>query len=395
MLSLSPDRCKPGVSPVSEEEAAIFVNENIGSQALLDHLHSSQSEYEHFLFLPYLYGPILHGLPLVAKRAFLQPCLHDEVYAYLPAVELLFRQAKGLLFNSEGEAALASRLYGPGIVEQSLVVGSGVESDSLPRRSGLPCLLGRPPVPPVVFDPEHERFALYLGRRDATKNIDLLLAAYHSFKHGHPRSQLRLVLAGPGSDNVLDHLGAAAGAIDLGLVDEATKALLLQHCLALLQPSRNESYSRTIMEAWFAGRPAAAHSECLATAMAVESAQGGWLAATEREWAELFALLDRASPQALAEHGARGKQYAQQYANWDTVLSRYEGVFADERSAAMPSTSLCRPIKTRSPCHPSIAAQHGLWRCSLKSCPVAQKGFAKARLSLRDFYPAPRPTPRP
>ena len=365
MLSLSPDSCKPGVSPVSEEEAATFVNENIGSQALLEYLDSSQNVYEYFLFLPYLYGPILQGLPLVANQALLQPCLHDEVYAYLPAVEQLFRQAKGLLFNSEGEAALAYRLYGPGIVERSLVVGSGVESDSLLPLSFRP---GGPFTIAGVFQPQQERFALYLGRRDATKNIDLLLAAYRSFKHAHPRSQLRLVVAGPGSDNVLDHWGGAAGAIDLGLVDEATKGLLLQHCLALLQPSRNESYSRTIMEAWFAGRPAAAHSECLATAMAVESAGGGWLAATEGEWAELFATLDQASPHTLAEYGARGQQYAQHYANWDTVMSRYEGVFAGEQKPK-PHQFAVR-VKRRMPAiHqllPSIAygdaiSNHALW----------------------------------
>src|ERR1700678_977405 len=80
-----------------------FVNENINSRALLAHLRDAGSSYDAVIFVPYLYGPALSGAALVADRAFLIPCLHDEAYAYLEPVRALFATARGVLFNSVGE----------------------------------------------------------------------------------------------------------------------------------------------------------------------------------------------------------------------------------------------------------------------------------------------------
>ena len=141
------------------------------------------------MFIPYLYGPILNGLPLVASSAFLQPCLHDEAYAYLPQVARVFHAARGLLFNSEGEAQLARQLYGPGILDKSMVVGEGIEV-------GHHCNEAINQI--GDFKVEQEHFILYLGRRDVTKNTDLLVEAYAAFKYQHSDSQLKLVVAGSG-----------------------------------------------------------------------------------------------------------------------------------------------------------------------------------------------------
>jgi len=312
MLSLPPSELKPGVSPVTLDDAAVFCFENINSTELLNYLENHHNQYQAFLFLPYLYGPILNGLPLVASRAFLQPCLHDEVYAYLPQVTNIFHAAQGLLFISEGEAQLARQLYGPGIIAKSIVAGAGVEAgqyynDAISKIAD--------------FSVKQERFILYLGRRASGKNTDLLVMAYAVFKQKHPDSSLRLVLAGPGN---ISFNGSVPGVVDFGLVEESEKEALLTNCLALFQPSQNESYSRVIMEAWFYGRPVAAHRDCLATAIAVESANGGWLAETEIEWAELFAEIDQIGEKQLAKYGANGKVYAKENAVWDKVIERCE-----------------------------------------------------------------------
>ncbi len=248
----------------------------------------------------------------MADRSFLHPCLHDEVYAYLPQVEHCFRTAKELLFNSEGEAFLACRLYGPGILSKSVVIGGGVEV--IPGRKEETTYVKDLPV-------GRTRFVLYLGRRDSTKNVDLLISAYIRFKTVHPASSLKLVLAGPGLTSFHD---AEMGLYDLGLVSEEEKAALLTHCLALFQPSRNESYSRVLMEAWLCGRPVAAHTRCLATAIVVAKAQGGWLAEAETEWADLFVKVDNTSEEELTAWGAKGRQYARENAVWDKVIERYE-----------------------------------------------------------------------
>src|SRR5205085_6363518 len=257
-----------------------------------------------------MFAPAMLGLPLVANRPWLQPCLHDEAAAYLPETAELFRRARALLFNSEGELELALQLYGPSIHSRSAVVGEGIERAAYEPEQPARAL------PASVRD---TRFVLYLGRRDRVKNVDLLTRAFAQFKAAQPESRLQLVLACPGAESF-----NADGVHDLGLVADETKAALLAHARALAQPSRNESFSRALMEAWSAGRPVIAHRDCLATAIAVERAAGGWLAANEAEWMELFARIEAASDEELATLGARGRVYAAEQADWDKTIARYE-----------------------------------------------------------------------
>lgn len=326
ILSLPSSALKPGVSPVTLQNTAIFCSENINSSDLLNYLKKYQDQYQAFLFLPYLYGLVLNGLEIVASRAFLQPCLHDEAYAYLPQIDKIFHLAKGLLFISEGEAQLARKLYGPGIIGKSLVAGAGIEA-GVHNNTEI--------IQIKNFQIKQERFILCLGRRDSTKNTDLLVKAYINFKQNHPDSNLKLVIAGPGNPSFL---ASVPGLIDLGLVAESEKEALLANCLALFQPSQNESYSRVIMEAWFYKKPAVAHRKCLATAMAVESAKGGWLADTESEWTELFAKIDQIEKDKLTEYGANGQAYANQNAVWDKIIQRYEAVFGLSKQLALVTT---------------------------------------------------------
>ena len=296
LLSLEPATLKPGVPPVRAHDSSIFVNELIKSPALLDYLKAHKQEYRAFILLPYLYGPILQAIGILGGQAFLQPCLHDESYAYLPEVAEAFYRAGRLLFNSEGELELALRLYGPGIWTKSVFVGAGVEVDIPPAASNgnaSPSL------------PHSERYLLYLGRKDAGKNVPLLLRAFARFRRVRPNSSLRLLLAGNGS---LD-LNGNHGAYDLGLVSEEKKTELLRDCVALVQPSQNESFSRVMMEAWLHGKPVAAHARCSATAVPVRKAKAGWIADSEEDWARLFAEVDRTSDKGLRELGENGKRY--------------------------------------------------------------------------------------
>lgn len=304
----------PGVSPVvPQERAAIWHQQNINSEALQAYLQKHSSNYSAFVFLPYLYGITLQGLPLVAEKAWLQPCLHNEAYAYLPTVGNIFYQAKKLLFISAGEMQLASRLYGPTIFTKGVVAGAGIELEDLvlDQQMNLPShLVG-------------QRFVLCLGRRDAEKGTDRLVAVFKAFHQLHPASCLQLVLAGPGTKSYTDK---ASNIIDLGLVSNTEKSGLLYNCLVLCQPSINESFSRVLFEAWTCSKPVLVHRDCLATATAVQDAQGGWLASEQEEWITQLAYIDSQSTIELAAIGARGRTYAQDMADWNRVIGRYESL---------------------------------------------------------------------
>ena len=303
---------KAGVSPLNAADAATFSHEFIKSTALLDYLRDNMGAYHAFIFMPYLYGPVLNGLPLVAAKAWLQPCLHDETCAYLPQVTAIFHQAKGILFNSDGEFELAVRLYGPAIIPKSVVVGEGVEV--LERTAGETAAR-------AVFPFGDDPFILCLGRKECGKNSHMLLEAFRAFRKSNPVSRLKLVFAGTGS---IPMDGLYEQAFDLGTVPEQAKLALLDGCRALFQPSEKESFSRVMMEAWRRGRPVAAHRNCLATATAVRRCGGGWLAGDETEWRALFASVERASDGDLDATGAAGLTYARDVADWHKVMDRYE-----------------------------------------------------------------------
>jgi glycosyltransferase involved in cell wall biosynthesis len=246
------------------------------------------------------------------------------VYAYLPEVEYVFHKAKGLLFNSEGEALLAQELYGPGITLKSLVIGEGVEIAPELNSSKLNNV--------GQFDLSNSRYVFYLGRRDPTKNVDFLIDAFMNFRQRFPDDNLNLVLAGPG-DRSYGHRGD--GVIDLGIVNEDEKCALLKNCLSLFQPSRNESYSRVIMEAWFYRKPVVANRRCLATSTFVRQSRGGWLADTIDEWTAMFHQISRSAHDVLADCGQKGFEFAQKHADWEEAIKRYRNlILPDKRVAA-------------------------------------------------------------
>jgi glycosyltransferase involved in cell wall biosynthesis len=312
LLSIESGRLAPGVTPVPRERASIWTNENINSSELEAYLTIHQAMYKSFIFIPYLYGIVLRALPLVASRAWLLPCLHDEAYAYLPDVAALFLAAKGVLFNSHGEMQLAAKLFGPIAFSKGHVTGEGIELNALDSEHTISDL------PSEIRD---RRFVLCLGRRCKEKGTDRLVAAYSEFKRRNPASSLALVLAGPGES---DYGKMESDVFDVGLVGEAQKIALINGCRALLQPSLNESFSRVLFEVWRCGKPAVVHKDCLATAFAVENSQGGWSEGPESDWVERLTFLDSCGDGELATIGEYGRKFASELADWDAVIGRYE-----------------------------------------------------------------------
>ncbi len=314
LLSLHTARLRRSISPVGYADAEAFCRNGINSATLYAYLASDGAHYDRVVFIPYMFGTTLYGLPLVADRAYLQPCLHREAYAFLPRVAQAFHAAKGLLFNSEGELAVAVSLYGPGIISKSFVVGEGIDpvgDVAMPERVG-------------DFAPSSERYVLYVGRQDPAKNVPMLVAAFKAFRRNAPAARLKLVFAGERTSSYAD---PGAGIIDLGTVSEAEKAALLRYCRALVQPSVNESFSRVIYEAWMFARPVVVHAECPPTAEAVMRSGGGFIAGPSSEWEAVLSRIETASDGDLAGSGRSGKTFADDATQWRSVIARYEAAF--------------------------------------------------------------------
>ena len=109
---------------------------------------------------------------------------------------------------------------------------------------------------PKRYDPDEfrdeygidEPFILYLGRRENDKGWPWLVDVF-----ARTKTRVKLVSAGAGHADVPPRLRGRV--IDVGYLSNEQRNNALAAALAYVQPSLMESYSRTSMESWLAGRP--------------------------------------------------------------------------------------------------------------------------------------------
>lgn len=313
LLSFSKTDFIPGRPLLSKKEEQIYWKNNINSSALIDYLTAEHETYSAFIFLPYLFPTSYFGIQAIKNKSLLQVCLHDECYAYLKGTMQAIHQCKALFFNSHGEYKLAQKIYGPWIKEKSYIIGEGIEHFSSKKNLGKSLF--------KIANP----FFLCLGRKCQEKNTNLILEAFKKFKEKckHP---VELIFAGP---EPLSSSFDAPGVQDLGLVSPEGKHELLKNCLALINPSENESFSRVIFEAWHYKKPVLIHSHCLATFTALQdSGYAGWSAKNLDEFSQTLEFIVNSPQKRLIELGQKGFEYSKEIADWDQVIKRYDNSFA-------------------------------------------------------------------
>ena len=144
------------------------------SPGLQRHLADTAADYDLRVFAPYLFGTTLWGAQVVPDRTAIIPCLHDEPYARLRTVRRVLRAVRGCIFNSAGEAALASRVLGVG---PGPVVGMGFDDP------------GDPPDRDFRQELGIGGYILYTGRLEQGKGVDI--AVQYAIRHARERRTRR------------------------------------------------------------------------------------------------------------------------------------------------------------------------------------------------------------
>jgi glycosyltransferase involved in cell wall biosynthesis len=177
---------------------------------------------------------------------------------------------------------------------------------------------------PKTYRPEKFRseygidspFLLYVGRREADKGWPWLVDLF-----SRTRAPVKLVSAGAGDADVPPRLRGRV--IDVGLLSIDQRNNALAAALAYVQPSLNESYSRTVMESWLAARPVLARKGSTVVEWHCSRSGGGSAFGTPRELAghveRLLADTVRAK-----EMGERGRAYVLENYQWPHVLDLIE-----------------------------------------------------------------------
>lgn len=262
--------------------------------------------YDANVFVTYLYWPTWAGLRAARAPRVLHPAAHDELPAYLPLFDELFRLPDGLGFLTPEEGEFVRRRYR--VSRPELVSGIGVDLD-LPADAGaFRQRFGLGDAPYVAC----------VGRTDPGKGSPELFDLFAAYKRRRP-GPLKLVFIGEEVHPLPRH----PDVVLTGFVDEAERIAGVRGATLLAQPSYFESFSLVLVEAWAERVPALvqSHSPVL-TGQCRRSGAG----LPYNGFAEFEAGLDLLlGDDALrARMGDAGRRYVEERYRWEVILERYE-----------------------------------------------------------------------
>jgi len=286
------------------------------STPLFEYLKTEKDSYDAFIFFGYLYATTYFGLPLVAEKSYLAPLAHDEWPIYFKMWDPLFSLLNKLIFNSEMEREFLRRrfshlrLTGP-------VTGVGIER-------------------PENVDPDRFRqtydidgpFLLYVGRIDQSKGCAEVLDYFRRRQDEYQTTE-KLILVGtevmpiPFHDNI----------IHLGFLAESEKWDAMAACDWLLMPSRYESLSMALLEAWSVGRPAIVNGRCDVLTNHCRMSNGGVWYSNYDEWAIALTVIDAAAKAVL---GRQGMRYVQLNYSWQRIENQYKALLQPSMESSRP-----------------------------------------------------------
>jgi len=285
--------------------ASRWLNDDVRVPRLFEYLVDHGHEYRAIVAAPYLYWTTVATAAAAPDRTVLLPCLHDEPPAALPVYDAMFRDARGCWFLTEPEAQFARQRW-PDLTDHA-VIGAGVrvparyDPDGFRRRCGI-----------------DGPFVLYAGRRESGKGFGRLVEWFAAAAASRP-GPLRLVVAGPGPAAIPDH--ARPYVVDVGALSERDRDDAMAAARAVVQPSPNESFSRTMMEGWLAGAMVLANGASAVSRWHCARAGAGAVYADQAEFAAWMRRL--ADPEWSSPNGA-GRAYVLREYTWEVVLDRVE-----------------------------------------------------------------------
>lgn len=276
------------------------------STSLLNYLREHVDSYDAFIFFGYLYATSYFGLPLVQRKAYLAPLAHDEWPIYFSMWDQFFSLPKAFIFNTESERAFVQRRFASSGIKGP-VIGVGVESP--------------PHIQPDRFRARYQLtdpFLLYVGRVDESKGCASMIEYFIRWKK-ESHSSHKLVLIGtevmpiPFHDDI----------IHLGFLDEQEKWDAMGACDWLLMPSKHESLSMVLLEAWQMQRPALVNGKCDVLRVHCERSNGGLWYDNFKEWSAALSIVSVDMKRVL---GRQGQVYVQTNYSWDRVERDYRGL---------------------------------------------------------------------
>lgn len=291
---------------ISPKEERIYIEEMINSDDLYRYIETHGSDYDYFLFIPYMFGTTYYGSQIHPRKSFLIPCLHDESYAYMDIYKDMFQNVEGLIFHAEPEAKLANEIFN--IKGKQIILGEGIDTNISFEAKRFREKYG-------IYD----NFILYAGRREPGKNTPLLIDYFCKYKKRN-QNDLKLVLIGSGDISIPEKF--KKDIIDLGFVHRQDKYDSFAAASVFCQPSINESFSIVIMESWLCFTPVLVHSGCAVTKNhCIKGKSGLYFDNFEEFEACINFFLN--NPQLRKRMAINGNKYVNDNFNWNRIVEKY------------------------------------------------------------------------
>jgi len=278
--------------------------------ALLDHLRAHVADYDALIFFSYRYWTSYFGLQVAPAKSLLVPTAEHDRVLYLRLFAPFFRLPAAIVYNSPEERDLIQKIAGNEAVPGE-VVGTGINRPAfVPVEEVAPRL-------DLLGD-----YLIYIGRIEPEKGCAVMLD--HFLRHQREtRSNLTLALLGRSTMEITENVHLRL----MGVLTEGEKLAALARARALIMPSRHESLSMVLLEAWMMQRPALVNGDCEVLRGQVLRAGGGLYYRSYEEFATALDLL-LAEPALADTLGRQGRAYFEANYSWDVIMEKYERLLA-------------------------------------------------------------------
>ena len=214
------------------------------STKLLNYIKSNKDNYTHFIFFTYLYCTTFFGFPLVKEKALLVPTAHDEPPIYLSIFKPLFKNPRGLIYSTKEEQNFVISQFQVANIPSD-IIGVGID---IPDK-----------IDAVSFVQKYnvDNFIIYVGRIDESKGCKELFDFFIQYKK-ETKSSIKLVLLGKPIMKVPKN----PDILSLGFVSEEEKFNGIKAAKLLIMPSKYESLSMVLLEAWLCNTAVLVNGKC-------------------------------------------------------------------------------------------------------------------------------------
>ena len=301
-----------------EEERQWLEEHGPVTPALIEHLRRHEKDYDAIVFFSYRYWTTYFGMQVAPHKSLLVPTAEHDRVLYLRLFREFFRLPAAIVFNTPEEKDLIERVTGNDLLPGE-VVGTGIN---------------RPAVVPVdEVAPRLDLlgdYLVYVGRIEPEKGCAVMIDHFLRWQR-ETRAATTLALFGRSTMTFSENAHVRL----MGVVPDGEKLAAIARARALVMPSRHESLSMVVLEAWMMNRPVLVNGDCEVLRGQVLRANGGLYYRRYEEFAAAMDLL--VSAPGLADRlGRQGHAYFQENYAWERIMEKYERLLARAASAARP-----------------------------------------------------------